>query len=418
MKPTAITTIAALVLIGVGGFIAGRITSADHSESTPEPSAEMRGRRTMGNDSNETSKSASERNARRTTRPEQEGSPSSPEQLARLASIVRTEDPLDRARALLAFIDKLGPNDFEAAISQFRSLGITESRMGEYAQLLSAWAKVDPLAALAYAEKNTRSEFAASTILTTWAGTDPEAAIRWAETHHEGEGANPYLAGIIRSLAATDPTRASQLLTGMPKSVERGEALDAMLPHVISQGADATKAWIASLTDDSLRNGAMMRSAEQLAATDPSGTAAWLLANPGDATQRRMDDVYRVWAKNNQTEAVQSLSTLPAGENRTNALRGVVNSMATNNPQAAVSLMDRFQNDLNDRVVQNVIWHSFGSDPSLAVNQISRIADENERNRTYGRMLRAWTERDPVAANTWIQNNPLPQPVKDGLNRQ
>jgi hypothetical protein len=191
-----------------------------------------------------------------------------------------------------------------------------------------------------------------------------------------------------------------------------------MLPHVISQGADATKAWIASLTDDSLRNGAMMRSAEQLAATDPAGTATWLLANPSEATQRRMDDVYGVWAKNNQAEAIQSLSTLPAGENRTNALRGVANSMANSNPPAAVALMDRFPNDVNDRVVQNVVWHSFGSDPSLAVNQIARITDENERNRTYDRMLRAWTARDPAAANTWIQNNPLPQPVKDGLNRQ
>lgn len=418
MKPTAITTITALILIGAGGFIAGRISSARPPDSKTEPAEEMRARRTTANDSSEISKSASDRNARRTARPNEEISPSSPEQLARLASIVRSEDPLDRARALLAFIDKLGPNDFEAAITQFRSLGITESRMGEYAQLLSAWAKVDPLAALAYAEKNTRSDFAANTILTTWAGSDPEAAIRWAETQHKGDGANPYLAGIIRSLAATDPTRAFQLLTGMPKSIERGEALDVMLPHVISKGSDATRAWIATLADESLRNGAMMRSAEQLAATDPAGTAAWLLANPGDAAQRRMDDVYRVWAKNNQAEAIQSLTNLPTGENRTNALRGVANSVASTNPPAAVALMDRFQTDLSDRVVQNVVWHSFGTDPSLAVNQISRIADENERNRTYGRMLRAWTERDPTAANTWIQNNPLPQRVKDSLNPQ
>jgi hypothetical protein len=130
-----------------------------------------------------------------------------------------------------------------------------------------------------------------------------------------------------------------------------------------------------------------------------------------------MDDVYRVWAKMNQAEAIQSFTNLPAGEDRTNALRGVVNSMASTNPQGAVAMMDRFPNDLNDRVVQNVVWHSFGSDPILAVNQISRIADERERNQTYDRMLRAWSERDPSAANTWIQNNSLPQTVKDGLNR-
>ncbi len=128
--------------------------------------------------------------------------------------------------------------------------------------LLTAWSQHDPTAALAYAQANSRSGFAATTILSSWAATDPEAAIRWAQANHTGTDANPYLAGIIRTLGATDPARASGLLTGMPRSQERGEALDAMLPHLLAQGADATRAWISALTDDSLRNGSMMRAAD------------------------------------------------------------------------------------------------------------------------------------------------------------
>ena len=131
-----------------------------------------------------------------------------------------------------------------------------------------------------------------------------------------------------------------------------------------------------------------------------------------------MDDVYSAWAKTDENGAVYSLAALPAGEARTNALRGVVTSMATKDPQAAVSMMDRFPNDVTDRVVQNVVWHSFGTDPTLAVSQIARIADERERNRTYGRTLGYWMQQDAAAASTWIQNNPLPPAVQEEITRR
>jgi hypothetical protein len=271
---------------------------------------------------------------------------------------------------------------------------------------------------LAYAGENTRGGFAANTILATWATVDPEAAIRWAESNHEGEDANPYFAGIIRSLAATDPARATALLTGMPRSTERGEALDAMLPHLLGQGSDVTREWISNITDESLRSGAMLRAAEQLAATDPAGTAAWLMENPGEASQRRMDDVYGVWARQDQQAAINSFTALPSGEERSNALRGVVSTVAREDPNAAISMMERYPNDVTDRVVQNFVWHSFRNDPMVAVSQISRIADERERDQTYGRTISYWMREDSDAANAWLQSNPLPPKVQEEIDRR
>lgn len=421
MKPSSITTIAALVLIGAGGFMAGRISSPAAADAAKSASGETRSSRASSTAGGGETSAASSRKSQRAERAERAAKSSTgkqTERLAKLESIVRGENPLDRNRALLAFIDQLGPGDFESAVAHFRSLGITESRFGEYSLLLSAWAKADPMAALAYAKENTGNRFATNTILTTWASADPEAAIRWAEANHDGDGANPYMAGIIRAIAGTDSARATQLLTSMPRSQERGEALDAMLPHLLSQGGEATRAWIDGITDEALRGGAMMRAADQLAATDPAGTAAWLMANPGEATQRRMDDVYSTWAQKDEQAAMSSLAALPAGENRTNALRGVVSSIAVRDPKAAVSVLDRFPNDVNDRVVQNVVWHSFGNDPSIAVNQIARIADQGERERMYGRTLEAWMDRDSAAALAWMKTNPVPASVQERINRK
>ena len=417
MKPQSITLLAAMFLIGIGAFVAGRKT-ASGSSNTPDGDG-LNDTESSRPFASTTGDSATGPGGRKSTHSERSARAlgTAAERISRLQTIMRGENPLDRNRALLAFIDQLGPGEFEDAVAQFRKMGITDQRFGEYALLLSARAKVDPLAALTYAKANTRNGFAASTILTTWASIDPEAAIRWAETNHQGDGANPYLASIIRSLAGTDPVRATQLLTGMPKSQERGEALDAMMPHLLTQDGNAVRTWIAALSDDSLKDGAMMRAATTLAASDPAGTASWLAANPGQATQRMMDDVYTVWAAKDLQGAIRSISAVPDSENRSNALRGVVNNLVNTDPQAALALMNRFPNDVSDRMVQQFVWHSFGSDPSIAINQINRITDEGQRNDMYGRMVGSWLNKDPNAANAWLQTNPLPPAVQQQLNK-
>ncbi len=414
MKIPPLTIVAALLVIGAGGFMAGRASSPAAAPNAANEKEVSRPARASGMASE--TESAAERMRR--SKENDRRSESNTARLARLESIVRGENPLDRSRALLAFIDQLAPADFEEAVAHFRSLGMTEDRMGEYGLLLSAWAKVDPLSALSYAKENTRSRFATDTILTTWASIDPDAAIRWAEANHTGDGANPNLAGIIRGLVATDPQRATQLLTSMPMSVERGQALDAMMPYLLSQGNEAARAWIGAITDDSLRNGAMMRAAERMAATDPAGTVAWLLANPGDAAQQRMDDVYSTWARQDEQAAMTSLASLPAGEIRSDALRGVVSSAAIQNPAKALSIMDRFPTDVNDDVVRNFIWHSFGNDPAMAATQIARIQDAGYRDRMYLRAVGRWIERDAAAAGAWMRGNALPPSVQEQLQRQ
>ncbi|MEO5914659.1 MAG: hypothetical protein ABIS50_10530 [Luteolibacter sp.] len=415
MKLKPVTALAALFLIGAGGFMAGRVSSSNSAAVEHGPGETKSSRTSSSSLSLETGVGTKKSSQ---TRAESKHQESSKDRLARLESIVRGENPLDRNRALLAYIDQLGPGDFEEAVASFRELGITDSRMGEYSLLLTAWAQADPTSALAYAKENTRNGFAQDTILTTWATTDPDAAIRWAQANFEGDGPNPYLPGIIRGLSGTDPTKATELLASMPRSEERGKGLDFMLPHLLQQGTAATQAWITGISDEALRNGAMMRVADKLAENDPAGTAAWLIANPGEASQRRMDDVYGVWASKDSQAALSSFSSLPAGDDRSNALRGVVSSVAAENPKTAVSLLDRFPNDVNDRVVQDVVWHSFGSDPALAATQIARITDQGQRDQMYQRTLSAWMDRDPTSAQAWISTNPIPESVQTRLIRR
>lgn len=410
-----------LLAAAVGGFLAGRISVPSRQESA-EAGNENRTshRRTTGETSDGTTQSA---NARKSSslierRTGQGGRATASASAASISSIIRNEDALERYRLLMAHIDGLGVDDFEKAVAEFRELGMTESRYGEYAMLLSAWAKADPNAALEFARANTSSPFATDTILSAWASRDPEAAIRWAEANHKGEEANPFLVGIIRALATSDPLRATQLITTMPRSVERGRALDGLLPSLLAQGNAATREWIDSLQDDALRNGSIMRVAEKFAQTDPEGTLAWLRANPGEAAQRRVDDVFRTWAGNDQSAAMNAYRALPPGDERSNALRGLVSNLTESDPQAAVALMDQNSADVSERTVRHFAWETFYKDPQLAVDQISRLSSEESRGWMYRRFVSAWIERDRPAASAWLQRNAHGHPVLGDLQQR
>ncbi len=340
------------------------------------------------------------------------------QKLVNMEEIVRGENALDRGRAMLEWIDSLAPEEFEAAVERFRSLGLTEARMGEYAMLLTAWAEVDPTSALAYTTKNTTSGMATGTVLSAWASRDPEAAIAWAKANHEGDEANPYMVGIIRGLVGTDPVRATALLQEIPFSEERGEALQAMMPHLLQLGAESAKKWISELSDERLRDGAVARFAEELAKQDPAGTASWLMANLSDTSVRSMDEVFREWRKKDPAAAVANFESLPEGDARSRALRGIVMFDARNDPQSAADLMNRFPADITDRTVQHFIWNSFEKAPDVAANQIALIKDEGSRNRMYERALDSWLDRDQAAAQNWINSANLPASVIEALGQR
>jgi hypothetical protein len=419
MKPPTLAIIGLLVA-GAGGFFAGRLsTPSVTTTDSGGPTGSPRSLRDASSRDNSNTTSSSDRSTPRSLaeRRAREGGFTS-SAATRLDAIVRNEDALNRYRLMLSFIDGLAPDDFEAAVGEFRSMGMTEQRFGEYSMLLSAWAKVDPIAALAYAKENTGTPFATDTIIATWATNDPEAAIRWANENHEGEEANPFMVGIIRALASSDPLRATQLLTSMPRSVERGAALDGLLPAVLAQGDAAARDWIESLEDDSLRSGAMMRSAEKFAENDPKGTIAWLMENPSEATQRRMDDVFRIWAGKDESSAMSAYLALPAGENRSNALRGLVTNIAGTDPQQAIALMDQHSADVSERTIRHFAWSTFNTNPEIAVDQIARVQDQESRSWMYRRLVGSWIDRDNAAASQWLQRNAGDDPVLNSLSQR
>ncbi len=414
-----ILPVSLVLIVGAIGFMIGR-NSGSRSETPPATSGGSSSRNlSAGSGSIESSASVAKRSSggsgSRGVMEKKSTSSSSP--LTRLAEMKNVVDPLDRTRQWLQFVDSLGENEFESVVAAFREDGIPEGRMGDYSMLLTAWAKLNPLAAMDYASKNIKNPFAGQTILAAWAGYDPNSAISWAKANHKGDDANPWMVGVIKGIAFQDRELASSLLVEMPRSVERGQALDGLLPSLLQQGIDKTRDWVNSLTDDALRDGAVTRVANQTMEKDPLGTADWLIANPTETSGRMVDDALYAMTKKDEQAAMDYYSKLPAGDARSNSLRGIINATATEDPQRAVALMDAHSSDVTNRVVEQFVWHSFQSNPQLAVANIGRLTDVQSRDRMYSRTIDYWLNNDPQAAIAWVNNNNLPANVSENVNR-
>ena len=400
-------------ILVVVGFVAGRLTSPADSDSTTATglSAQAEGSRAMLRPgSPDRPGSASDRRVVR--------SPSS-DPLERMRNALGSGDLLDRTRAWLNFIDRLDADEFESVVAAYQSEGVGRDETGLYAMLLAGWAKMDPFAALDFAKENTSSQFARQTILTTWARSNPDAAIFWAESNHDGDGPNPWMVGVIRGLADDDPMRAGALMASLPYSGERGEALDAVMSGILKQSPDAVREWIAGIDDDRFREIAMARAAGSLAEADPGATADWLLANPGDAANRNIANVMSKWINQDEAAALAYFDQLPQGSPRSNAISGLVNSMATSDPREAAAFLESHAADANDGVYRQFAWNASRNDPEIAADMIGRIGDERTRTSTYSVVLAKWVRQDPQAAVEWINRTPsVPDSVIEQVNRQ
>ena len=329
-----------------------------------------------------------------------------------LAQIV---DPVERARGFLALIQTLEADEFLNVVADFRALGITEQRMSEYGMLLHAWAKADPEGALDYAIKNTGTPFARQAIMASWSADDPEAAIAFARANHKGEGANALLVGIIRGIAASDLSRASDLLQDLPYSRERGDALQSILPYVMENGSDVALTWAAGIADPQLKSGAISYIMGNLAGSEPLRAAELLnTLDDREAALRAADDVAGSYARFDLEEA-KSWSAGLDEDLRGEAVEGVIGHYASRDPVAASEWMASLAGTTNlDSAIRQFAWRSLGVQPELAAEWIGQIQSPERRNEMYNSILPRWLRSDRVSAEQWIQEAPdLPEALRD-----
>ncbi|MGJ8671867.1 hypothetical protein [Rubritalea sp.] len=347
-----------------------------------------------------------------------------------ITDISRITDPLERSRKMLDFIEGLSADEFEGALAEFRATGMGRERRNEYAMLLRAWGKLDPLAALAYTTSNDQTgrggrggrggggDFASQEVLAAWASTNPNAALLWARENHEGDDANAYLVGVVKGLVGSNTTLATQILQELPYSEERSDALRDLIPYVTQMGTAEASQWLNTIEDERLANGAAARIAEQFSRQDPESAATWALTlESGDARSRAIDEVMETWARRDLDQAQTWLESLPA-EDQVSASPEFVSTLARQDAVAAADWIDAQADAPNyQRLLREFAEGATNSDPVLALNYGNEIENEENRSRTVGRALWSLYRQDKDSARAWIQSNPVPESLSNHVDK-
>ena len=297
-------------------------------------------------------------------------------------------DPIARAEEFLEFIKNLSPDQYLDAVDAYREGGIENEQFGEYRMLLSAWAKNDTEGAVAWARDNFDSDA-------------------------KGADANPWIVGVIEGISSIDLVRATELLEELPFSRGRGQALDSVFAEVTSGGPEKAKQWIASLGDAKLKSGAASRLAGQLARNDPRAAAEWASSMGSEILKSSAGEIIQEWADDDLTAArtwVESQSE----EIVASAGPALVREIIQNEDILAASdwLADYEGNPAFDESVRSLVWNSMGEEPAFAADWIMRLSSEDDQRNTFHRMIGKWMSKDEAGVVDYVNNNPVPEGVK------
>ena len=330
-----------------------------------------------------------------------------PEALAKLRQSTPDWDPDARVAAQL-MLTRWGKADPEGALAHIGKLDM-KSAGGDAAIILSALAATDPLRAVEWLENpdnklaNSRwiGQILAGSITKEWVRQDPDAALAWAQTVPENQRSGAYT-GVLGSLAATDPERASKLAMQLPDDDARREILG-QIARSWSEISPAEAVEWASTLDGRGRSRAMGEALGEWAQKSPPEAAAFVDSLPEAGEGQYLQRVASSWAEHAPADAAQWLESHQESEGKADAMGWVMWHWTNSDPQAASTwLIDQPAGGSRDRAIGSLAKATFESDPGAAVTWAATITDERQRAGTLERGVREWLEREPVKAREWI----------------
>ncbi len=335
-----------------------------------------------------------------------------------LGKINGITDSYERQRNLMDFLDGLSPESFADVADEFQNLAHYGNTGTEMELLFQAWAKIDPLAALDHIAENPNMARNRGEVLETWAASDPSAAEKWAIEKHLGEGANRYIASVIKGIASHDIGKAYQLTQSMPVGRERGPAIDAVAKALLMKGTDAAFAFPDTVEDEHLKGSFVMMISNHLAMRDTQAAADWVATmESGDLQNRASGNVAKRLARLDVDKAAEFVSTLQPSA-KANAAAATVPAMSANDIAGTARWVSSLAGTPGyDKIVESFVWSCDHRAPEQSAAWIQGISDKGQQTKLYHRMLGGWQKRDADAVRTWVTENDVPATVRERFSR-
>ena len=319
-------------------------------------------------------------------------------------------DPDARVAANL-MLTRWGKADPDGALEYLSGLDHRKAG-GDASIILSALASTDPQRAIKWLEdpENKLKNFPwmgqilAGSITKEWVRTDPDAALEWAKSVPDNQRSGAY-SGVLGTIAATDPQRASAMALELPDSDARVEII-AQISRSWSENSPGEAIEWSSRLEGEERTRAIGAAVGSWAQTNPRGAAAFLLAqHESERSPEMVKQVASSWARQQPAEAAQWIGDFPEGDGKKGAMGDVMWNWTTVEPEAASAwLLEQPPGESRDEGIGSLARATFDQDPEGALTWAAHMSSDERRLQSVAIGIHAWRERDQAAADEWLEN--------------
>ena len=250
-----------------------------------------------------------------------------------------------------------------------------EARSALGAELVTQWAERDLTRAAEFVANQKDVSFRsalAQGLATAWGKKDPAAALAWAEENLQGQARTEVIGGLVKAAAEKDITAAAELVAAMEPGAAQNRACASIFEAWFKKGSEHRNAaieWLAGVGDSSARQAAMERVQWDWFWREPDAVRAFVNGPHGHlasdsiiqqvarAEARKNPEAALEWAKSLGTEraadarfavfegwlssrpeaAGDYVRKMPAGEERTRAIRMVAGNLIWQSTQQAAA---------------------------------------------------------------------------------
>ena len=272
--------------------------------------------------------------------------------------------------------------------------------------LFRVWAERDPGGAGILDLAAAGGSRAVHAALEGMAMSDPEAAFRMAQ-----EFDPKAMPAALRALSHVDPTLAAAELETLPLGRQRSELAREIAHRMAQDDIGAALAWTETL-DPAAKREALQEVSQEWARHDPQSAAEHALTLSDPHQQRdAVSEATLHWDCHEPSAALEWANNLE-GDTGLAAIRGVIGTIADNDPQAAASMIDQLDfsaapGDAYSDMAGDLAgqWSRF--DPESAANWAQTLPAKNDaQHHAFERVADHWVEQDTLGASEWVGGLP------------
>lgn len=431
MNSTIIAPVAALVIGGAAGFIAGQ-------KNVPDPISEEATGDARGSWRGGAVSSSSDRSGPR----------SSGSRVRSAKEAMELPGQNNRLQALMDYYAGLDPSKFEEEAKNLEDLPWSERIMVGYL-LFARWGEEDPTAAMDYTKsmgfagmfvrgtvmqswaskypqdaaayyKTNPNEFrmggmmggrggkgggsTAQIIATEWARQDSAGAMAWAQSL-EGRDQREAMRGIFSQAAKEDPAKAAGMLASITDEDAKRDAQNSIAREWGGKDWDGAQSWISGLPADQQAD-AMARAIRGLADEDPQLASTKISAIPeGDERDEAIESIARRWGQDDPAAAADWVMKSGSEEAQTDAIGRVVASWVGQDAEAAYAFIDEQpEGGVRDKAASSYVMSNQRGDVQQNLKLAETIGDERTRSWAIGMTAASWARKDKEAATDYVES--------------